>query len=154
MPLSHRQLVEKLNMRLSGAASDDPKEFGEEEIEEIEDKDAYPIDFEPLKKSLNKTFGKEAFLFPEKENDEIMCVYFDPEIYKIKSTEGEFTAERMQDWCFDKGFSIVSKMGGSRAMKVYFTKIREPEEEGEEGEKGEKFSKANFGKVPAGTNSD
>jgi hypothetical protein len=159
MALSHKQLVEKLNQRLSGASSDDPKEFGADEIEEIEPKsidpkEAYPIDFEPLKKSLNKTFGKEAFLYPEKENDEIMCVYFDPEIYKIKSAEGEFTAERMQDWCFGKGFSIVSKMGGSRAMKVYFTKIREPEEEGEEGEKGEKFSKTNFGKVPAGTNND
>jgi hypothetical protein len=155
MSLSHRQLVEKLNQRLSGADSDDPKEFGEEEIEEIENKDAYPIDFEPLKKSLNKTFGKDAFLYPEKENDEIMCVYFDPEIYKIKSSEGEFTLERIQDWCIEKGFSIVSKMGGSRAMKVYFTKIREPEEENDKGgEKGEKFSKSNFGKVPSGTNED
>jgi hypothetical protein len=154
MPLSHLQLVEKLNQRLSGAASDDPKEFGEEEIEEIEDKDAYPVDFEPLKKSLNKTFGKEAFLYPEKENDEIMCVYFDPEIYKIKSAEGEFNLERIQDWCIDKGFSIVSKMGGNRAMKVYFTPIREPEEEGEKEDKGEKFSKSNFGKVPANTNKE
>jgi hypothetical protein len=149
MALSHKQLVEKLNMRLSGAVSDEPKEFGEEEVEEIEDKDIYPIDFEPLKKSLNKTFGKDAFLYPEKENDEILCAYFDPEIYKIKSSEGEFTLERIQDWCIDKGFSIVSKMGGSRAMKVYFTKIREPEEKGKEGEKGEKFSKSNFGKAPA-----
>jgi hypothetical protein len=152
MPLSHQQLVEKLNQRLSGAVDDDPKPAGADEIEEIEAKDAYPVDFEPLKKSLTKTFGKEAFLYPEKENDEIMCVYFDPEIYKIKSAEGEFNLERLQDWCIDKGFSIVSKMGGSRAMKVYFTPIREPEEKGKEGEKGEKFSKANFGKVPANAN--
>ena len=147
MPLSHKQLVEKLNQRLSGSVSDDPKEFGEEEIEEIEDEDVYPIDFEPLKKSLNKTFGKEAFLCPEKENDEIMCVYFDPLYYDAKADE--FTLERLQDWCYDKGFSIVSKMAGNNAMKVYFTAIREPEEKGKEGEKGEKFSKANFGKAPA-----
>ena len=152
MPLSHLQLVEKLNQRLSGGVADDPKPFGADEIEEIEDKDAYPIDFEPLKKSLNKTFGKEAFLCPEKENDEIMCVYFDPEYYDAKADE--FTLERLQDWCIDKGFSIVSKMAGSKAMKVYFTAIREPEEKGEEGEKGEKFSKSNFGKVPAGANDE
>jgi hypothetical protein len=150
MPLSHKQLVEKLNQRLSGASADDPKPFGADEIEEIEDKDAYPIDFEPLKKSLNKTFGKEAFLFPEKENDEILCAYFDPEIYDTKAEE--FNSERLQDWCFDKGFSIVSKMAGSKAMKVYFTAIREPEEKGDEGEKGEKFSKSNFGKAPASAN--
>jgi hypothetical protein len=134
-------------MRLSGAVSDEPKAFGADEIEELEDKDAYPVDFEPLKKSLNKTFGKEAFLFPEKENDEILCVYFDPEIYKAKANE--FNLERLQDWCIDKGFSVVSRMAGNKAMKVYFTPIREPEEKGEEGEKGEKFSKANFGKAPA-----
>jgi hypothetical protein len=81
-----------------------------------------------------------------------MCVYFDPEIYKIKSSEGEFNLERIQDWCIDKGFSIVSKMGGNKAMKVYFTPIREPEEKDEDGEKGEKFSKSNFGKIPADTN--
>jgi hypothetical protein len=137
-------------MRLSGAVADDPKPFGADEIEEIEAEDAYPVDFEPLKKSLNKTFGKEAFLYPEKESDEIMCVYFDPEIYKIKADE--FRLDRLQDWCIDKGFSIVSKMGGSRAMKVYFTLIREPDEKGKEGEKGEKFSKANFGKTPANAN--
>jgi hypothetical protein len=146
-------------MRLSGAASDEAKPFGAEEIEEIEPKiidpkEAYPIDFEPLKKSLNKTFGKEAFLYPEKENDEILCAYFDPEVYKIKSSEGEFTLERIQDWCIDKGFSIVSKMAGNRAMKVYFTAIREPEEKGKEGEKGERFSKTNFGKAPAEANKE
>ena len=64
MPLSHKQLVEKLNQRLSGSVNDEPKAFGADEIEEIEPKtidpkEAYPIDFEPLKKSLNKTFGKE-----------------------------------------------------------------------------------------------
>lgn len=152
MPLSHLQLVEKLNQRLSGSVSDEAKPFGADEIEEIEDKDPYPADFEPLKKSLNKTFGKEAFLYPEKENDEIMCVYFDPEIYKVKAEE--FTLERLQDWCLDKGYAIVSKMPGSRAMKVYFTPVREMDDEkkDKEGEKGEKFSKSNFGKVPADAN--
>jgi hypothetical protein len=148
MPLSHKQLVEKLNMRLSGASSDDAKEIGADEIEEIENKDAYPVDFEPLKKSLVKTFGKEAFLYPEKESDEIMCVYFDPEVYKIKADE--FKLERLQDWCIDKGFSIVSKMGGSRAMKVYFTPIRTEGPKGvdQEAEKGEKYSRAKFGNSP------
>jgi hypothetical protein len=153
MPLSHAQLVEKLNMRLSGASSDDAKVMGADEIDEIENKDAYPVDFEPLKKSLNKTFGKEAFLFPEKENDEIMCVYFDPDVYHAKAAEGEFNLERLQDWCIDKGFSIVSRMAGNKAMKVYFTPLRLQEPEGNrEGEKGEKFSKTNFGKVPSTTN--
>ena len=150
MPLSHLQLVEKLNTRLSGAVADDPKPAGADEIEEIEAEDAYPVDFEPLKKSLTKTFGKEAFLYPEKENNEILCVYFDPEIYKAKAEE--FNLERLQDWCIDKGFSIVSKMAGNKAMKVYFTPLREPEEKGKEGEKGEKFSKTNFGKAPANAN--
>lgn len=149
MSLSHSQLVEKLNQRLSGASSDDAKVAGADEVEEIENEDAYPVDFEPLKKSLNKTFGKEAFLYPEKENNEIMCVYFDPEAYKIHADE--FKLERLQDWCIDKGFSVVAKMGGNRAMKVYFTPIRTegPEGTDQDAEKGEKFSKSNFGKAPA-----
>jgi hypothetical protein len=150
MALSHKQLVEKLNQRLSGVASDDAKVTGADEVEEIENEDAYPVDFGPLERSLNSVFGKDAFLYPPKENNEILCVYFDPEVYKIKADE--FKLERLQDWCIDKGFSIVSKMGGSRAMKVYFTPIREPDEKGKEGEKGEKFSKTNFGKAPANAN--
>jgi hypothetical protein len=148
MPLSHAQLVEKLNMRLSGASSDDAKVAGADEVEEIENEDAYPVDFEPLKKSLNKTFGKEAFLYPEKENNEIMCVYFDPEAYKIHADE--FKLERLQDWCIDKGFSVVAKMGGNRAMKVYFTPLRTEGPEGveAEAEKGEKYSRAKFGTSP------
>ena len=147
--LSHQQLVEKLNQRLSGASSDDAKVTGADEVEEIENKDAYPIDYGPLERSLNSVFGKEAFLFPPKENNEIFCAYFDPEIYKAKADE--FRLERLQDWCIDKGFSIVAKMGGNRAMKVYFTPLRIEGPKGldQEAEAGEKFSKANFGKAPA-----
>ena len=145
MSLSHKALIEKLNMRLSGTVNDDPKPFGADEIEEIKTEDAYPVDFEPLKRSLNATFGKEAFLYPEKENDEIMCVYFDPGI--MDSVANEFTPLRLQDWCIDKGYMIVSRMQGNRAYKVYFTQVRLPDKGGE-AEPGKEYSRAAYGETP------
>ena len=143
-------LIEKLNQRLQDAPKDDNvPEKGEDEIDEIpnqvSDKEAYPIDFGPLLKSLNKIFGKDAFLRPEKENDEVLCVYFDPEVFQEK--QEEFTLEKMQEWLLDKGFTIVSRMPSGSVVKVYFTSNRLIDDNDEKGEKGEYYNKKNFGKV-------
>jgi hypothetical protein len=151
MALTPKQLLEQLNQRLSGTKNDDPGPSGADDIDELEgpDPDAYPADFGPLKASLKKVFGAEAFLFPEKENDEVMCVYFDPEIYKLHADE--FAEKNLQDWCTSKGFAVFSKIPGKLTTKVYFTPIREVEPEGKE-EPGKEFSTSSFGKVPSGTN--
>lgn len=146
MALSYKQLIEKLNQRLSGETALTDKEGGEEDIEPLESKDAFPVDYEPLLKSLKKEFGEEAFVRPAKENDEVICVYFDPETYAENGDK--FSLVAIQEWCFEKGFAIVSKMSSEDSMKVYFTPIRmlNKIEDMDKGSKGEEFSKSNFGK--------
>jgi hypothetical protein len=148
MPLTPQQLIEKLNQRL-GDVSDEPGPEGADDLESPEDeKEAYPIDFGPLIASLNKVFGKDAFLRPPKENDELLCVFFDPEAYHEHADE--LTLDKIQDWCYDKGFAVVSRMQDEAVFKVYFTANRLLDDNDEEGDKGKEFSKETFEKNEVG----
>jgi hypothetical protein len=157
MALSLEKLIEKLNQRLSSDLSDEnPGSGGEEEIDPIEAEDIYPADFGPLLASLNKVFGKDAFVRPAKENDELLCVYFDPEVYSEHNEEA-LSLAGLQEWCYDKGFAIVSRMQDENVVKVYFTVNRMVDDVGEEGEIGKRdpdkeyskdaFEKNDVGKV-------
>jgi hypothetical protein len=148
------QLLEELNQRLSGGGGgevpDEPGPEGADDIETVgeEEAEAFPVDFGPLTASLNRVFGKEAFLRPPKENDELLCVYFDPEAYHEHADE--LTLERLQDWCYDKGFAVVSRMHDDHVVKVYFTANRLLDDNEGEGEKGKEFSKGEFEKNEVG----
>ena len=131
-------LFEELKQRL-GDVSDDPSPEGADDIDEIETEDAYPADFAALISSIKSTFGADSFTRPPKENDEVLCVFFDPEAYHEHSEE--LNLEAMQKWCYDKGFAVVSRMQDQDCVKVYFTVNRLIDEEGEDEEKGSEFSK-------------
>jgi hypothetical protein len=137
MSLSLERLIEKLNQRLSGDVSDDPGPEGADDIEAAEGEPQYPADFGPLLASLNKVFGKDAFVRPAKENDELLCVYFDPEAYADHNEEA-LSLAGMQDWCYDKGFAIVSRMQDENVVKVYFTVNRMIDDVDEKGEIGKR----------------
>ena len=144
------QLLEELNQRL-GDVSDDPGPEGADDLDTVgeeEAEEAYPIDFGPLTASLNKVFGKEAFLRPPKENDELLCAYFTPEAYHEHAEE--FNLEQLQDWCYDKGFAVVSRMQDDNVVKVYFTSDRLLDDNEGKGEDGKEFSKAEFEKNKVG----
>lgn len=142
------QLLEELNQRL-GDVADDPGPEGADEIESPEDEEAYPIDFSPLIASLHKVFGKDAFLRPPKENDELLCVFFDPEAYHEHAEELKLV--NLQDWCLDKGFVVVSRMHDDNVVKVYFTADRLIDKEAGKAEPGKEFSKDAFEKNEVGS---
>jgi hypothetical protein len=149
-------LIEKLNQRLSEKELTldaeptiiDPNKQDKEKTRDTYD---YPfkIDWSPLLASIKKEFGEENFVKPEKEGDELLCVYFNVEFYEINSEK--FHLEQVQDWCNDKGFMIVSKMPSEDYIKVYFTQIRlmddydQADKTDHKGSEGEEFTKANFG---------
>jgi len=144
------QLLEELNQRL-GDVADDPGPEGADDLDTVgedEGEEAYPIDFGPLISSLHKVFGKEAFLRPPKENDELLCAYFDPAVYHEHADE--WSLDKLQDWCYDKGFAVVSRMQDEHVFKVYFTANRLLDDNEGEGEKGKEFSKAEFEKNKVG----
>ena len=83
-------LIEKLNRRLGEQElkqkfkdTEDNKSGGEEDFEFNKPEPQYKIDFAPLISSLKKEFGSDAFIKPEKDNGEVLCVYFDPDIYEV-----------------------------------------------------------------------
>jgi hypothetical protein len=149
----HESVIEKLNQRLGEQElkdkfkdTDDPKEGGADDVDFLKNEVEYKIDFAPLISSLKKEFGSDAFIKPEKDNGEVLCVYFDPDVYEVQIAK--FQSENLQDWCTDKGFVIVSRMPSVHYIKVYFTAMQllNDESDGEGGvQGGEKFSNKNSG---------
>lgn len=115
-----KELLAELNQRLSGKKADPDIVVGEFEAETPEDENAYPVEFEKLKKFVTKEFGKESFVKPEKENDEIICFYVSREAYEEHANF--LSCDETQSWLAENGFAFVSKAAESdKVLKIYFT---------------------------------